>query len=340
MKIDKSKLIEILDVVRPGLSKKDIIEQTDSFAFMDGCVVTYNDEISVRHPIEGLDIRGVVKATEFYAILNKMTKSEVDLEVKGSEVIVKAGRAKAGITLQQDMKLPLEELGDLKGWKTIDGKELLKALEFVMFSCSRDMSKPILTCMHVRKDGFVESSDNFRLTQYDMQTKLPVPGFLIPHNSAKALLQYNIEQIQHGQGWVHFKCEGGSVFSCRIFEDKFPTIDHLLDVPGVTIALPKKLHDILDKASVFSKRDHFLDEFVIITMKENRFIVRAEAEVGWFEESANMKYNNKPFSFSVNPTFLGSIYSRLTECVVGDGKMKFSGKNWNHIVVLMASEEE
>jgi DNA polymerase III sliding clamp (beta) subunit (PCNA family) len=339
MKIKRDELIEILDVVRPGLSKKDIIEQTDSFAFMDGCIVTYNDEISVRHPIEGLDIKGVVKAHEFYNILKKINKDEVDLTIKGSEIIVSAGRAKAGINLQTDIKLPLEELGEGDEWHDIDGKELLNALEFVMFSCSRDMSKPVLTCVHVREDGIVESSDNFRITQYAMEQEMPVPNFLIPHNSVKALMQYDVEQIQHGQGWVHFKCEGGSIFSCRIFEDKFPAIDNYLDVEGIKVRLPKKLQEILDKASVFSKRDHFLDEFVIITMKNNRFIVRAEASVGWFEESANMKYNKEPFSFSVNPTFLSSIYSRLTKCIVGTNCMKFSGDRWNHVVVLMSGEE-
>jgi len=339
MKIDKNKLIAILDIVRPGLSKKDIIEQTDSFAFMDGFVVTYNDEISVRFPIEGLDIRGVVKATEFYNILKKMNKDEVDLSITGSEIIVKAGRAKAGITLQTDMKLPLDEISTKGGWHDVDGKELLKALEFVMFSCSRDMSKPILTCVHVRKDGCVESSDNFRLTRYNMGMEMPVPDFLIPHNSVHALLQYNVLQIRHGHGWIHFKCDDGSVFSCRIFEDAFPDIDNFLELKGKAVMLPKTLKEILDKASVFSKRDHFLDEFVIITMKDNRFSIRAEAENGWFEEQTNMKYKDTPYSFSVNPTFLGSIYSRLTKCIVGKNRMKFSGKKWDHVVVLMASEE-
>jgi hypothetical protein len=55
MKIQKTNLIQALEKVRPGLSAKEAILQSTSFAFLNGCVVTYNDEISLSHPVEGCD---------------------------------------------------------------------------------------------------------------------------------------------------------------------------------------------------------------------------------------------------------------------------------------------
>ena len=52
----KNDLVEALEVVKPGLANKDLIEQTTSFAFINGNVVTYNDEISISSPIEDLEI--------------------------------------------------------------------------------------------------------------------------------------------------------------------------------------------------------------------------------------------------------------------------------------------
>ena len=66
MKVNKEKLRQALEIVRPGLANKEVIEQATSFAFMDGRVVTYNDEISISHPVEGIEIEGAVKADQLY----------------------------------------------------------------------------------------------------------------------------------------------------------------------------------------------------------------------------------------------------------------------------------
>ena len=48
------------------LANRELIEQSTSFAFMKNLVVTYNDEISITHPVEGLNLTGAIKADEFY----------------------------------------------------------------------------------------------------------------------------------------------------------------------------------------------------------------------------------------------------------------------------------
>ena len=78
MKIATSKIKEALAIVKPALANKEILEQTTSFAFLNGRVVTYNDEISISHPFES-DFEGAVKAEELYGLLSRTTKEEVSL---------------------------------------------------------------------------------------------------------------------------------------------------------------------------------------------------------------------------------------------------------------------
>ena len=80
MKIKKEELLKALAAVKPGLSSKDVIEQSTSFAFMGGHVVTYNDEIAVRYPVD-LEIEGAIRANELYSFLSKIKDKEIDLEV-------------------------------------------------------------------------------------------------------------------------------------------------------------------------------------------------------------------------------------------------------------------
>ena len=72
MKINKVELQEALEKVKPGLASRELIEQSTSFAFMGDRVVTYNDEISISHPVKNLDVTGAVKAQTLYAFLNKI----------------------------------------------------------------------------------------------------------------------------------------------------------------------------------------------------------------------------------------------------------------------------
>ena len=73
MKIERLKLLEALKIVEPGLASREIFEQTNDFAFIKGQVITYNNEVSISHPVEGLDnIQGTVRADKLYQLLGKL----------------------------------------------------------------------------------------------------------------------------------------------------------------------------------------------------------------------------------------------------------------------------
>ncbi len=333
----KETLLKALQIVKPGLANKEMIEQSTSFAFMDGRVVTYNDEISISHPIPDLGIQGAVKADKLYELLNRTAQEEIDISLNGNEVLIKAGKSKAGLTVQQEVKLPLEEIEISKSWKTVP-PDLGKGLRFAMLSCSNDMSRPVLTCVHVNKQGQVESSDNYRISRYCLESKVP-KGFLIPASSVKELIKYTPTEMAIGDAWAHFKTEEGTIFSCRVFNDTFPNIDTLLDVQGVKVLLPANLKVILERASIFAKRDHFLDEQVTLILQDKQVKIRAEGDSGWFEESTPIRYTDAPISISVHPVMLSSVLDRTKACVLANNAIKFQGEGWEHVVALLSETD-
>ena len=333
MKIEKEKLIKALEIVKPGLASKEMIEQSTSFAFMGGRVVTYNDEISISHPVEDMDITGAVKADELYKLLGKLKTKTIQLVIKNNEIRLKSGKALAGITLQEEIQLPLEELGDFGEWFPVPAL-LMEALHFCMFSASVDMSRPVLTCVHVSDSGFVESCNNFRLTRYELGEESPVGDFLIPVSSVKSLVKYSITQLASGQGWIHFKSKDDTIFSCRVFEDKYPDVSGLLKVKGTKFTFPENVMSVIDKAAIFSKREQFLDETVQVSIMANELKVRSEDIVGWFEEKIDISYEGDDITFAINPTFLKDVLVKKAPCLLSKDKLKFKGKNWSHVVSL------
>lgn len=335
-KIKTSHLKNALEIVKPGLANKEIIEQSTHFAFMNGRVCTYNDEISISSPVPGFDATGAVWAEELYQLLSKTKKDEIEMVITDTEVQLKSGRGKASLILKQEIKLPLEEVGKINDWEPLP-KDFLQFLPFAIHACSNDMSQPLLTCVHVKENGVIEASDRFRIAKCQLFDEMPTDNFLLPATSAAQVIRLKPTHIAKGEGWIHFKAEEkDAIISCRIFNDKFPDMTPHLKVTGNKITFPKTMRDMIDRATVFSKRDHFLDERITIALTEKRITVKSESDTGKYEEPANMKYAGKDFAFSITPYLLKEILGRTQNCIVGKDRLKFEDEGWEYICMLRA----
>ena len=336
MQIKKDGLLTALEMVKPGLANKEIIEQTTSFAFVDGRVVTYNDEISLSHPVEGLDLTGAVQAENLYKFLARIKRDELDVVKEDSQIIIKSGRAKAGLVIHAEIKLPLDsEITDKSDWQELP-EGFNDAVKFATGSCSTDMTNPILTCVHINEAGIIEGSDNYRISHYKID-EMPVKTFLLPGSSALEVIKIKPTHVAEGTGWVHFKNEFDTIISCRILEeDEYVNTSKVIRVKGTRLILPDTTGEVLERAMVFAKRDRALDESVSITIENRRLVMEAEADNSWFEEKINMKYTGDPIKFGITPHLLQSILNETRECFIDDNavKLKFQGEGWMYITML------
>jgi hypothetical protein len=336
MQINRQQLSYALERVKPGLASKEVIEQSTSFAFLDGRVITYNDEISVSHPVEGLELEGAIVADTLYKFLSKIKKEDIEIQTKGSEIIFVSGRTRAGLTLISEVKLPLKEDISQRGkWKALP-ENFSKHVGFAMNSCGKDMSKPVLTCVSVKQSGMLYATDQYRICKCDMKEEMLVKDFLLPASSAVEVVKLKPNKVAEGKGWMHFQNEEETIISCRVMEDSYPEIDKHLIVKGEKIVLPKTINEVLDRAMVFAKRDHMLDEMVGISIADMKFTVSAKGEggSGWFEEDVNFKYDGKPVAFSITPYLLKGILSETQACILSKDKLKFEGEDWLYVTLL------
>jgi DNA polymerase III sliding clamp (beta) subunit (PCNA family) len=340
MIINKNDLLKALEAVKPGLTSKETIEQGTYFTFMENTVSTYNDKISIAHPIEGLDFEGAVKADELYGLLYKFKKDEVELAVfDDPELSVICGRAKAGLRFQTDIKNPVSNISEKGKWKKIpDG--FLKALSFAMGCCGHEDARPILTCVHVNQEGFIEGTDSFRIAR-TMIESLPVKTFLIKAEDAAIIVRMEPVKIAEEKSFIHFKTEEGAVLSCRTFsEDTFIDPTPFLKVKGEKIRFPKRIKEMLEKAMVFSKRENPLNEEVEIKLQNGSFVISSESDFGWFEEEVPIKYEGKDIAFAITPYLLRDILDQTLSCTISDRLLKFEGDNWIYVTMIREPEKK
>jgi DNA polymerase III sliding clamp (beta) subunit (PCNA family) len=178
-----------------------------------------------------------------------------------------------------------------------------------------------------------------------LKKKVPVSPFLLPVTSAKALIAYNVTKIATEEGWVHFKAEDDCIFSARTYKREFPSLANIIEEfesrEIKRISFPKELSSILDRAIIFSVPESTFgaDHRVTLSFENDEMVVRAESENGWFEEKASIDHVEEKIKFKINPIYLKDIIAR-TDCFqFTEGKVKFEGKNWIHIIALITTKE-
>jgi len=344
MKVNRKHLIDILQLVKPGLASREIVEQTASFVFYDGQIITYNETIGIRHKLASdlKELDGIaIQAKELYDLASKLSDEEINFTVKESELIVSGKKSKAGIRLQEaNIKDWLKDMGKPKDWDELPAS-FCNALSFCAFSTTRNLTEAVLTCIYMNKSTAV-SSDNIRVTSYDLGKKTNLPEMLLPVISIMSVIDYNPLEYSMDEGWIHFRNEHGTIYSCRRMESNYPVdtaLKHLKEIEGPVIKLPDNLIDILSRAGIFSSRDSKIsvDNRVRITLSDGMLTVRGEGSGGWFEETSRIRYKGEEIIFETNPDHLNAILQHTNEMIVGPSALKFEGEYFQHMISGIAS---
>jgi len=333
MEIKKELFLEKLDAIKPGLSNKDIIEFADSVTFVEGLMITYNDVIAVKCPLES-KIRGTVKADKLYSHTQKVKpdkEGRIKLIIKGDDLVIKSGRSKAGIPINQEGQISLEELGKkIKKWKKLPS-DFTEGLRLSIFSAGTDASEPKLTCLHISGNQ-VQSSNGHRAFRYEMEKSVS-KEFLLPAISAVSILNHPIKKYNVTKNWVHFKTKDEIIISCRMYADtSFPDTSFLFDIKGKYFVFPDKLKSVIDRAVDFIGEDDE-DKNIKISFEKKQMLVESKSDGGWFEERLKLE-SKKQAGFEISPFFLKDILKTSMKAKLDQkkGLLKFTADKWQYVV--------
>jgi len=341
MEILTKTLKEALNKVKPGLSNKEMIEQSTSFVFQRGHVYTYNDEIAISHPLK-IRVLGAVRARELLDFVNRIKdeKIEIIMNEDKTELLLLKKFSTATFTLNQELILPINDIEIPDTW--IDVPEAFcEAIKFCIFSVSTNPSEPVLQCLHVHGQ-YVESTDTMRITQYNMGTKAKKcfpKSILIPANAAKHLPGINPIKYNTTQGWVHFQNEKKLTYSCRIVDEEYVNITPHLKIDedqSVSIDFPKKIIGSIENASVFTQGNLDIENVVNIRLCKNQLTITGQGISGKYVEKIKIKWDEEEISFDNHPKNLLDILKIVQSTIISKkedhSKLKFIGENFEHIV--------
>lgn len=336
MIVKKEELLKALTTVKPGLGKNMIIDQVNHFAFLGDKVMTYNDEISLVCPLpEGVVLEGSVLADEFSAYLSKTKAAEIDIEVVGNEIQVTAGKSKAGFAFQEEINLPIIDF-DREDWQIIP-ENLCEQMTKAASVCGNDPMKPKLMSVCVTDDGYVLSADGFRafvgkLTGEPVEQTFQIPGTLV-----KDIVKINPIEMCIDEHWAMFRNDEGTMISSRVYFETFPDVGSVFPSESelTQITLPDNIDEILEKASIFNKQTEKIQEYIQVTLGDNKIKLRSESIGSWFEEEANCRYKDEPVQFGVAQMLLKDVLKESKVCGLSKhNSILFSGEDWKYLAML------
>jgi DNA polymerase III sliding clamp (beta) subunit (PCNA family) len=337
-RVNRTELLQSLQTVQPGLSPREVVEQSSCFVFSDGQVMTYNDEIACRmkSPLPS-SFSGAVSAKPLVDVLSKMPEETVDIEPNEKELIVHGKRRSFGVLCQAEIILPIEH-ADLPGedWKSLH-PDFAEAVSIVQECASTDQSQFVMTCIHVHPK-WIEACDNFQLTRYRIATGVNSPC-LVRKDSLKHIITQAAQDFTETDAWIHYRTPSGMIMSCRRYAESYHNLTEHIKFEGNKAVLPDGLSDASERAEVFSS-ENTDENRVRIYIKPGRMMIRSMGVSGWYKEEKKINYDGPELRFQIAPKLLREIMKKHTECEISDNKLKVKLDKWVYVTYLRTIEDK
>lgn len=333
--IDRKEFLKAIEMIRPGITSSQAVEQFSLILFSDNRMISYNNELAISVPFE-TDIEGGVAASEMYELLKKIKSSGVVLDNRGGEVVVSTEKTTAGFKVSDDVEIPDLGIDDMSAddWFPLPDN-FMEAVGFCLFSAATDIGKGVFTCLNATGSK-IESCDNFRLTRFELKDELAQP-ILLPRSAASILVNYAPVEAGYSsaESWVHFRSEDGITFSTRTMDGEYPDLDNIIQMEGDEVEFSADTKDTLGRAEIFASGDDDQFKKVHMEIKKGAAICRAEGPQGWIEERMAISYKGKKaIKFDVTPSFLVQIIDKTKKVTIGD-RLSFEGKGFIHVVTIL-----
>lgn len=338
-------LLNALTTIKPGLGNTELIEQSTNFAFSKNCIFTHNNEISISHKLDDLNIEQdcAVPAKELYQFLNKVTTQDINISIEDDRLILEAGRNKAWFPINKELKLQKPDYENIPWNKIPEG--FLNQLDFVSQITSTDATTPDLTAVCINGEkNLLLATDNYRAIIHRTQ-QIPFDAtILLPAEYIPFIMKIKPEymQVSSDKKLIYFKTEDNKVFmSCRLFNGEFKDMTSLFKgLPKIKeITFPKQISQTIEKAQIFIQEQRIFDQKIDVEITQKGIIISTQSHTGGFEGKIGVKAQIEDnIKFLISPLAFKNIVEKDDyKCYYikePSNRLFFVSKEWKYLTVI------
>lgn len=327
-KVNKDEVLRELEEVMPGLSTKEIVDQSSCFVFVNDKVYTYNDEVACQRASSS-GLSGAVPAMTLINLLRKLPDEVIGVKQTESEVIIQGKNRSSGFSIDANILLPIDKIDAPKRWVPLHA-EFIDALTMCKQCVSRDESEFELTCVHLHPE-WVEAADNYQITRCKVPSGLK-KSVLLRGASAGHIASLGATHIGETKEWVHFK-QGELILSSRRYVDAYPDATKLFEKKGSPITLPKSLIEAAERAAVVTAEN--TDENVVqVEIRPGQLMLRGIGVNSWYKERKKVEYQGPELTFAIPPALLIQVLKNPRNCLIAPERLMILGESYSYVTRL------
>jgi hypothetical protein len=335
-------ILDALNFVRPGLTDRDVLEQSGSFIFENGRVHTFNDEIACSGPSPfGDAIAGAVHGLPLIKVLESVSDEDIAFSADDGELIIRVGDdgdQKAGIRLQEEITLPYDKVEAPTDWQPLP-ERFEDAVSEVVRCVYKTPDEYIFQCVHIHPD-YLEACDNSQLIRWPIKTKVK-ESILLRGDSIEAIIGRGMIAFCETESWVHFRNREGFTLSCRRDVQALgPLAEYFnaeyFNFDGTPVVFPNEVAGIAASAEIFSEENPDENE-VIVKIEPGTLRILGEGKSGWLTKSVTLPdYEGPEITFRIGPKLLVELVKRHPDQemeIVAD-RLKVTTEDYTYVVAL------
>jgi len=290
------------------------------FLFSGKNIVSYNDTISIQHPLK-TDFNLFVKANDLYKIISKLPADKVSLSIKTEgKLNIRCSTLNASLSTINDQEIRdrINTIGSsLKKakWKKLP-KNFNDSISLCSFSASKQESDQTLTCISINGVDCV-ASDNRRIAHAVLSESMD--PMLLKASEIRSLIATDPIKYSASKSWLHFKSENNCIFSIRRIDGNFPDYLQFFEFDGSKVELSKDIIKGVDITSILADK---LDPFVTIKIIDGVCNIVGKSEAGKIQHRSKIDYKGKEISFTINPEFLKEMMSHSSSIIISKERAK------------------
>lgn len=332
--MNREELLRRLESVQPGVSPKEILEQSDCIVFQNGEAFTFNDEVACR-VTTGLSnkIEGAVKSKPLMELLRKLNDDEIEVDQDEEGKIHFSGKGRrASFHVEKDVCLPIDVVEKPSSWKKLPG-DFCEAAMVISRCTGNDTARIILSYVHVHSEYMEACQASSIFARWNLKTPVDKP-LLIKGESLRHVASLGVTQFSETSQWMHFKTSSGLVLSCRLYLEEYPDLSHYLELKGKSVSLPSSLVDEADRASVFSNETPD-ENRVLVKLTNGKVSLESVGINGSYFSRKKVEWEGDDVSFLVSPTVLTDVLRRQRKVVISDDKMIVDSGSYRLVACLL-----
>jgi hypothetical protein len=337
IKVNREELFGKLQSVQPGLTSKEVIDQSSCFIFVPGMVMTYNDEVSCRAPYGALhEFKGAVQAKQLLDLLGKLPEEDIEIEMDGTELLVTGIKRQAGFRMEAEVLSAAAGVEMPKEWSPLP-ENFAEALDVVAACAASDTDRFNMSCVHVHP-RYIEACDNLQAARHRM--RLGVEECLVKRSSLKQINTLGMTEIAQTTSWLHFRNANGLILSCRLYREEsgaelYPPMSEVFEPESMEwgeVILPGGLAEEVTRAQIFSADAN--DDKVLVELRPGKIRIKGIGASGWFTATRRIEYAGPAMEFLIGPKLLVDVTKKANKVEVAPERLRIQGERYTYIALL------